>query len=77
MKIIVVPANELFNSDELVEIENVVQNLPPLRKLYGPHREYARFIDLPEHLAERATMPYSNVSRVEYDVDDESVRFYS
>jgi hypothetical protein len=74
--ITIVPAIELYSVDELVAIENLVQNLPPLPKLHGPHREYARFIDLPTALEERARLPYENVRRVEYDIDEEMVRLY-
>lgn len=68
MAIHIVPASDLFNSEELVTIENLVCNLPPLRPLYGPHREFPRFIDLPRDLAERAKLPY--------DVDAENVLLY-
>jgi hypothetical protein len=76
MNTLVVPAIELFTSDELVALENLVQNLQPLPKLHGPHREYARFIDLPKSLDERAKLPYENARRVEYDIDTETVRLY-
>jgi hypothetical protein len=72
----IVPAIDLFNDDELTALECVVMNLPPLRPLYGPHREFPRFIDLPRTLEERARLPYENVKRVEYDVEAESVRLY-
>lgn len=72
----IVPAIELFNSDELMQIENLVMNLEPLPKLHGPHREYARFIDLPSTLDAKARLPYDGVRRVEYDIDEESIRLY-
>lgn len=72
----IVPVIELFNDGELTALECVVMNVPPLRKLYGPHREFPRFIDLPRSLEDKARLPYENVKRVEYDVDAESVRLY-
>jgi hypothetical protein len=72
----IVPADELFNSDELVQIENIICNLPLLRKIYDQKREFARFIDLPKALAEKAMLPYEKPRRVEFDVDTFNVRIY-
>jgi hypothetical protein len=71
-----VPATELFNDAELLIIEQIVTHLPPNRPLYGLHREYPRFIDLPADLEEKAKLPYKGVRRVEYDVDAENVLLY-